>query len=392
MLLKLDQLRAHLARGLKPVYVLQGDEPLQLQEAGDAIRAAARAAGCDEREVFTLTGTQGDWSAVLGAVQSMSLFGGGRLVEVRLPGGKPGKEGGEALQRLARTLADGAPGTVLLVILPRLDSTSLKSAWLAALDAAGVQLRLDPVPRAALPAWIAQRLAQQGQSVPDGPEGERALAFFADRVEGNLLAAHQEVQKLGLLHPPGVLTADDIERAVLDVARYDIRQLCAAVLEGQTARALRMLDGLRDEGESAVGVHWQLAQDIRDLARVRQSLDDGRPMPLALSDARLWGPRQALLERAVPRFGGVLLQRLVLAAAVCDGIVKGLPRPDWPADAWAAVRRLVLMTLQAGAGGAGGRRPALVLPAQLPLQAGVQAGVQPSAQKAPLTAPAATRR
>ncbi len=342
MLLRPEQLAAHLAKGPRPLYVLQGDEPLLMQEAADAIRAAARANGCEEREVFTVAGAHFDWSSVLGAAQAMSLFSSGKIIEIRIATGKPGKDGGEALQAYCQRLPDGV---VTLVLLPRLDHSAQKSAWLAALDSAGIQLRLDGVPRPALPAWIASRLARQDQRVQPGAEGERALAFFADRVEGNLLAAHQEIQKLALLHPPGELTADDIESAILDVARYDIRQLCAAVLDGQVARALRMLEGLRAEGETAVGVHWQLANDLRDLARVRAALDDGRPMPMALSEARIFGPRQALIERAVPRLSAAALNRLLSAAAACDGVAKGLRRTDWPAEPWDAVRRLLLMTL-----------------------------------------------
>lgn len=342
MLLRTDQLSAHLAAGLRPLYVLHGDEPLLVQEAADAIRARAREAGCEEREVFTIAGAHADWSAVLGSAQSMSLFASAKLVEIRIPSGKPGKDGSEALQRYVERLPEGV---VTLVLLPRLDGTALKSGWMAALDGAGVQLRIDPVPRPALPAWIAARLARQGQHVQDGAEGERALAFFADRVEGNLLAAHQEIQKLALLHPPGTLSAEAIESAVLDVARYDIRQWCAAVLDGQVARAWRMLEGLRAEGETAVGAHWQLSNDLRDLAKVRAALDAGRPMPMALSEARLFGPRQALIERAAPRFSAAAVARLLVAAADADGVAKGLARPTWPDEAWEAVRRLMLMTL-----------------------------------------------
>jgi DNA polymerase III subunit delta len=342
MLIRPEQLAAHLSKGMRPLYIVQGDDPLLVQEAADLIRAAARSQGCEEREVFNISGAHADWSAVLGAAQSMGLFASTKLLEIRLPSGKPGKEGSEALQRYAQALPEGV---LTLVLLPKLDGTAQKSAWLSALDAAGVQLRLETVPRSALPAWIAARLARQNQHVADGPEGEQALAFFADRVEGNLLAAHQEIQKLALLHPAGLLTADNIESAVLDVARYDIRQLCAAVLGGQVTRALRMLDGLRDEGETAVGVHWQLSNDFRDLARVRAALDEGRPLPMALSEARLYGPRQQLIERAVQRFSGPALARLLLAAVACDGVAKGLTRPDWPRDPWEAVRRLCLMAL-----------------------------------------------
>jgi DNA polymerase-3 subunit delta len=343
MPLRADQLAAHLARGIQPLYVLQGDEPLQMQEAADAIREAARAWGSEEREVFQVSGAHFDWSGVLGAAMSMGLFASRKLLEIRVPAGKPGKEGGEALTQLA-TLQ--APDVVTLVLLPRLDGSTLKSAWFGALEATGVHVRIDPVLRAALPGWIAARLKRQGQHVAPGPEGEQALAFFADKVEGNLLAAHQEIQKLALLAPAGELAAQTIEDSVLDVARYDIRQFCAAVLEGQAARAQRMLDGLRDEGETAVGVHWQLSNDVRDLARVRQALDAGKPLPMAMSMARVFGPRQALIERAVQRFEGEAATRLVVAAAQCDGVIKGLRRPDWPADPWRALWQLAQAVLQ----------------------------------------------
>jgi DNA polymerase III subunit delta len=203
--------------------------------------------------------------------------------------------------------------------------------------------------------------------VREGEEGQRTLAFFSDRVEGNLLAAHQEIQKLALLHPPGELSADQVEDAVLNVARYDVRQLCEAVLAGQVARALRMLEGLRAEGESAVGVHWQLSDDLRALKRVRDAMADGRPLPLALQDARVWGARQRAIERAVTQLSDRALLRLIAAASICDGVVKGLRRPDWPADPWDALRRLVLMTLRftmpAPRAARGATRPPLALTA-----------------------------
>lgn len=344
MQLRLDQLEAHLGRGMRPAYTVVGDEPLLAQEASDAIRSAARAQGATEREVFHVAGAHFDWSGVLGAAHAMSLFASARLIEIRVPSGKPGKEGSEALQRLASAVPEDV---TLLVVLPRLEAAAWKSGWFAALDAAGVVLRTDLVERPALPAWIAQRLARQGQRVREGEEGQRTLAFFADRVEGNLLAAHQEISKLALLHPAGELGFEQVEAAVLDVARYDVRQLCEAVLDGQAGRALRILEGLRAEGESAVTVHWQLADDLRALRRVRSALDSGRPLPLALQEARVWGTRQRAIERAVPRMRAAALARLVAAASVCDGVVKGLRRPDWPADAWDALRHLVAMTLRA---------------------------------------------
>ncbi len=339
-----DQLGAHLQRGLRPLYVVHGDEPLLAQEAGDAIRAAARDAGCGERRVFAVSGAHFDWSAVLGAAQAMSLFAERQLIEIRIPGGKPGKDGGEALQRYCQRLPEDV---YTLVQLPRLDGSQLKSAWFGALEGAGVSVRVDPVERRALPSWIAQRLALQGQRVAAGAEGQQALDFFADRVEGNLLAAQQELHKLALLYPAGELRFDQIEAAVLDVARYGIQQLAEAVLQGQTSRALRMLDGLRAEGESAVFVHWTLAADLLALARARAALDAGRPLPMALQEARVWGARQRLFERVLPALSTRRLGPLLQAASVCDGLVKGLRHPDWPADPWDGLQRLMLMVLQA---------------------------------------------
>lgn len=343
MQVRADQLAQHLSRGMRSLYTVWGDEPLLAQEAGDAIRAAARAAGCTERQVHTVSGAHFDWSSLLGASQAMSLFAERQLIEIRIPGGKPGKDGSEALQRYCEQLSDEI---VTLVQLPRLDRTQQNSGWFGALDAAGVTVRVDPVERKALPQWIAQRLNQQGQRVQGGEQGQRTLAFFADRVEGNLLAAHQEIQKLGLLYPAGELSFEQIEAAVLNVARYDVFKLGEAVLAGQVARALRMLEGLQAEGEAAVLVHWTLAEDIRALKRVRDAVQGGKPLPMALRENRVWGVKERLFERVVPLLTDNGLAALLEAAQVCDGLVKGLRHPDWPLDAWEALRRLVLMLIE----------------------------------------------
>jgi DNA polymerase III subunit delta len=343
MQLRPDQLAAHLQKGLRPLYTLWGDEPLLVQEAADAIRAAARAAGHTERQVHTVSGAHYNWSGLLGASQAMSLFADKQIIEIRIPSGKPGKEGSEALQRYCALNSDD---TVTLVTLPRLDGTQQKSGWFTALDGAGMTLKFDPIDRKVLPQWIAQRMAVQGQRVQGGEAGQRTLAFFADRVEGNLLAAHQEIQKLGLLFPSGELSFEQIESAVLNVARYDVFKLGEAVLAGQVERALRMLDGLQAEGEAAVLVHWTLSEDIRSLKRVRDAMAAGRPLPMALREARVWGAKERLMERAVPLFTDNAVAALLQAAQVCDGLVKGLRYPDWPNDAWDGLKRLVLMTVQ----------------------------------------------
>jgi DNA polymerase-3 subunit delta len=344
MQIRADQLPARLERGLDRLYTIHGDEPLQAQEAGDAIREAARDAGYAERKVFTVSGAHFDWSAVLGAARELSLFADRRLIEIRIPGGKPGKDGSDALQRYARALGDGV---LTLVQLPRLDGQQLRGAWFGALDAAGVSVRVEPVERRALPQWLAQRLARQGQRVAGGEAGPQTLAFLADRVEGNLLAAHQELQKLALLYPQGELSFEQIEAAVLNVARYDVFKLGEAIFSGQVARALRMLDGLRAEGEAPVLVHWTLAEDIRALRRAREALDAGRPLPLALREARVWGAKEKLFERALPALADHELAHWLQAAHICDGLVKGLRHPGWPADPWEGLRRLLLMMVQA---------------------------------------------
>ena len=342
-----DQIAVHLAKGLRTLYTVWGDEPLLAQEALDAIRSAARSAGFSERQVHTVSGARFDWSSLLGATRELSLFCDKQLIEIRIPSGKPGKDGSEALQRYcASTTSRQDTDLVTMISLPRLDRTQQTSAWFTALERAGMTIRIEPVDRRALPLWIAQRMARQGQRVHGGAPGQQALSFFADRVEGNLLAAHQEIEKLALLYPAGELSFEQIEAAVMNVARYDVFKLGEAVLAGQVARALRMLEGLQAEGEAAVLVHWTLAEDIRALKRVKDAVGAGKPLPMALREARVWGPRERLLERALPCLDETTLASLLEAASICDGLVKGLRHPEWPMDPWQALQKLVLMLAQ----------------------------------------------
>ena len=336
-----SQLSAQLQKGLRSLYVLHGDEPLLQQEAADTIRAAARLQGYTERSVHTVSGAHFDWSEVLAAGGSLSLFADKQIVEVRIPSGKPGKEGSAALQQLAAS-TQGNDSTLTLVSLPRLDAATRKGAWFGALENFGVSVQIDPIERNALPQWIAQRLQMQGQNVAAGEEGQRTLQFFADRVEGNLLAAFQEIQKLGLLYPRGDISQAQVEAAVVNVARYDVFKLSESVLSGQVARVQRMLDGLQAEGEAAVLVHYTLAEDIRALKRVKDAMVAGKPLPMALREQRVWGARERLFERVLPRMTEVRLTGLLLAAHQVDGIVKGLKVPDWPTDPWQALQRLAL--------------------------------------------------
>ena len=356
MQLAASQLTPHLQKGLRSLYTLHGDEPLLIQEAADAIRATARAQGYSERTVHTVAGAHFDWSEVLAAGGSLSLFADKQIVEIRIPSGKPGKEGSPALQKLAEG-AQGNDSTLTLVLLPKLDKMTRGGAWFSALDNFGVTLQVEPVERAALTQWIAQRLQHQGQRVASGNEGQRTLQFFADRVEGNLLAAHQEIQKLALLYPAaaaeaadgkgGVLSFEQVESAVLNVARYDVFKLSEAVLGGQPGRVQRMLDGLQAEGESEVLVHYTLAEDIRALKRVKDAMAAGRPLPMALREQRIWGARERLFERVLPRLSAPALDQLLQSAHRVDGIVKGLKVPDWPGNGWQALRRLAMTLCQA---------------------------------------------
>ena len=319
MQLKLDQLDAHLAqcaaRGFRPLYVLHGDEHLLLIEAADRIRAAVRKAGFGECEVF-VNDKAFRWSALVAAARGMSLFGSRKLIEMRIPTGKPGKEGSAALQEYS---ALHSPDVIALVTLPKLDSATRKSAWFAALEARGVTIEVPLVERARLPAWIASRLVLQQQSAE-----REALDFIAERVEGNLLAAHQEIQKLGLLYPAGRLTLEQVREAVLNVARYDVFKLTEAILAGDAARVARMLDGLRAEGESPVLMHWTITEEIRSLLRVQNGIQQGQPLPMLLRQMRVWGARERLYEGALRRLGTSTLKAALGTAAELDKAVKGL--------------------------------------------------------------------
>jgi DNA polymerase III subunit delta len=353
MQLAAAQLSQHLQKGLKSLYTLHGDEALLIQEAADAIRATARVQGYTERVVHTVAGAHFDWSEVLAAGGSMSLFGDKQIVEVRIPSGKPGKEGSPAIQQIAEN-AKGNEDVLTIFVLPKLDKMSKTGAWFSALDSFGVTIEVQEIDRRQLAPWLTQRLAQVGLRVKSGEEGERTLKFFADRVEGNLLAAHQEIQKLSLLHPsnadsPKELSFEEIEAAVLNVARYDVFKLSEAVLAGNLVRTQRMLDGLQAEGEAEVLVHWALSEDIRNLHRVRSLMDEGKPLPMALQEARVWGIKQRLYERILPRLSPLDSANLLHAAHQVDGIVKGLKSPGWPSNSWVALQQLAGMVCKVAA-------------------------------------------
>jgi len=315
MLLKGEQLPAHLERELRPLYVLYGDEPLLVLEAADAIRLKARQQGYSEREVLTVL-PQFDWGELLAAGGNLSLFGDKKLIDLRIPTGKPGKEGSAALQQWCQHLS---PDNLLLITLPELDWREEKAVWFTALVNAGVAIKLMAPPLAELPGWIAGRLRRQQQSADLD-----SLKFIAERVEGNLLAAHQEIQKLGLLYPTGQLTMAQVRDAVLNVARYDIDGLREALLAGDIGRLTRTLDGLMQEGEAPPLVLWAMSEEIRALTVIRNGMDSGRPLDLLLKDAKVWGPRATPVKKALQRLSGSTLEGALRHAGKIDRLAKGI--------------------------------------------------------------------
>jgi DNA polymerase-3 subunit delta len=320
MRLTTEQLSSHLTHELKPLYTVYGDETLLALEACDRIRARARALGYAERAV--LTADSGfKWSQLAAAGSAQSLFSSKQLLEVRIPSGKPGVEGGEALQAYSQAL----PQDVLtLICLPALDWRAQKSAWFDVLDRAGILVEARAISRKALPQWLAGRLQAQGQQAD-----EQTLSFIADRVEGNLMAGYQEVQKLGLLFPAGAVTFDQVREAVLDVARYDVFDLGIAMLEGDALRLARMLEGLRAEGEAPPLVLWTMAEEIRAIGKVLAGLASGKPLAVVWREARIWHTaHQQALQRNYPRFSALQVAEGLRHAAAIDRIIKGLGKSD----------------------------------------------------------------
>ena len=333
MQLRIDALDAHLAKPLAPLYVITSDEHLLALEAADKIRKTARAQGFSERDVLTVERSF-KWGELLAANQSQSLFGDKKLIELRIPTGKPGKEGGQALQNYAAT---SSPDNVTLITLPKLDWATQKAAWVGTLQQAGIFIDIPLVERAQLPGWIGMRLAAQRQSAD-----KQSIDFIAERVEGNLLAAHQEIQKLALLHPEGKLTPEQIHDAVLNVARYDVFKLNEAMLAGDAARLVRMVEGLQGEGEALPLVLWAVAEEIRILLKLKSGVVQGRALGMLLKEYRIWGPRERLMEPALRRLALSTLETALREAAQIDKMIKGLRAKADAGDTWDALLQLAL--------------------------------------------------
>ena len=328
------QLGKHLQGTLAPVYVISGDDPLLCQEAADAIRAAARQQGYDERQVFSADANF-DWGNLLLAGASLSLFAQRRLLELRLPSGKPGDKGAAALIEYCSRPAED---TLMLISLPRLDASAQKTKWGKALvEGAQCQfIQIWPVDAQQLPQWISQRLAKAGLSA------ERdALDLIATRVEGNLLAAAQEIEKLKLLAEGPTITVETVQSAVADSARFDVFGLVDAILHGDATHALRMLEGLRGEGIEPPVILWALARELRLLASLAQQFSQGVPLDKAFSQARppVWDKRRPLVSKALKRLSAQRWAQLLQDAQRIDAQIKG----QGEGSPWISLSRLVLL-------------------------------------------------
>lgn len=306
-----QQLERELARGVAPIYAVLAEEPLQALEACDAIRAAARKAGHLTRTILDLT-AQGDWGQFDAAVRDRSLFSERELIDLRLPTGKPGKTGGEKLRQYAeRPERD----IVLLLQLPKPDKDMRKAAWFKHLETRAVVLHAQPVPPARLGAWIGERLTRHGLRMD-----AQAREFLAASVEGNLLAARQEIEKLALLGVPDLGLAE-VQQALSDMARFDLFALPGTALRGEQHRALRMLRGMLAEGQPEPLILWALTRDLRALAQAAERLQAGAPMDVATRG--FWGTDAAALRLALRRIRLATALELLGRAAMIDRVIKG---------------------------------------------------------------------
>jgi len=317
-----DQLSRTLEQAPAPAWLVAGDEPLLVGEAADAIRVRARAAGYSGRDMFFVE-RNFEWTEVLASGQSLSLFAERRIIEIRMPSPRPGKEGGAVLAKLA---SDPAPDTLLLVMTGRPERDTYSTAWFKAFEKGGVVVQSWPVEIGQLPKWIVSRAARHGLSIE--PEGAQLLA---ERVEGNLLAAHQEIEKLALSHAGGGVSTEDVLAAVANSARYDVFQLGEAALDGDAPRSLRILEGLRAEGAEPALLLWAVCRDLRALAEARRNPNAARGY------GRQAERRAALLAGAVRRCAGQPLAPLFIGAGRVDRQIKGL----WHGDPWTGLTGLV---------------------------------------------------
>ncbi|HEX7386607.1 MAG TPA: DNA polymerase III subunit delta [Castellaniella sp.] len=329
------------ASSLPACCVLCGDEILLLTETVDALRAKASQLGCTERSHWVMD-ARSDWSPVLAAARNTSLFGDLRLLEISLPTGKPGKTGADALQNLVRMASqDQLPDVRIVIQLPALDRATQQSKWAQALHQHTHWVDIPSIARTRLPDWIAGRLTRQHQSTD-----AETLAWLADKVEGNLLAAHQEIQKLALIYPEGALSLQQVQTAVLNVARYNLYDLRDAMLQGEADRALTVLDGLRAEGEALPLVLWAVGEEIRLLTRLAGT--SAASLDAALRANRYFGAREKLARHVLHRVPAATWPRALRQVHEIDRMIKGVPTQGGLSDPWDELARLVMRMATAG--------------------------------------------
>ena len=338
MKINANQLTGHLQQALLPCYLVSGDEPLLVQEAVDQLRAAARNQGFTERELY-VSGPGFDWSMLKTGGANLSLFAEKRIVELRLPTGKPGKEGSAAIVEL---VAAANEDTLILVIAPKLDRASQSTAWVKAIDKQGGFLQVWPISERDLPGWIAKRMRDAGLR-----PAKEAVRMIADRVEGNLLAAQQEIEKLSLLHGDGEISLEDVADAVVNSSRYDVYKLTDAAVAGNARRALKILGGLRNEGVEPVIVAWALTRELRVLAGIRASQDQGVDLGTAMRKSGVWQNRQGLVRSCIGRHDTAGFYRLLQKSGQTDAAAKG----QLPADPWQLAMETVLGLSSSGGTG-----------------------------------------
>jgi DNA polymerase-3 subunit delta len=322
---------AHLYRPGRPraleraraVWLIAGDEPLLTGRQRTSF-APTRKEGFTGRDLF-VTDRSFDWSEVAAASRALSLFSERRILEIRMPTARPGKEGGAALAALA---ADPGPDNLVLVITARPEKEAWSSAWLKAFEKHGVFVQSSPVEIGKLPQWISGRASKAGLTLDPG-----AAEFLAERVEGNLLAAQQEIEKLALLTPAGRVSMDAMQAAVANSARYSVYQLGEAALDGDAPRSLRILEGLRVEGAEPPLVLWALCRELRALADVRNGIQK-----------KSWGANaerhEALVSRAAKRTARQPIGPWFVAAAQIDRQFKGQAGKGG-GDPWTSLTALV---------------------------------------------------
>ncbi|MDP6436145.1 MAG: DNA polymerase III subunit delta [Gammaproteobacteria bacterium] len=325
-----DKITSQLSKGLSPVWFISGDQPLLVGEAVDAVRAGARAEGFDERESH-VADARFNWDKLLGGLDNLSLFANRKIVEVQLATGKPGREGGAAIVELA---ANPPPDTLFIISSPKLDSSTAKTKWAKTLASDGVYVEVRSPKPGQLPGWLRGRLRDAGLECDN-----EALELLAQRVEGNLLAAQQEINKLVLLAEGQRVTAEVVQRSVADGSRYDVFQLADAAIGQDVTRAVRILYGLRSEGVAPELTLWALARETNTLVSLWACVEQGTPPGRAMSEARVWSSKQPMLSRALKNHDQGSIRKLAAKASLTDRIIKGAS-PGLP---WNALLELVLL-------------------------------------------------